>query len=187
MIRRIKRLLKSMVFACLHPITSQCSIYLTSGLTIIRMAETILGRWKALLADVEAIYTCISEIYRPSIFELVLHPVKASYIFVALQITLGRNQLYACQRCNSANTLAQEALKLFDSDFSLREEYHELLNRKWNHSMRQPHYGFGDTWHAPSRDMISGLCYVQRRQNSNPIVGDGHRRRGSRGRAAWTV
>ena len=134
-------------------------------------AETTLGRWKALLGNAEAIYTCISENQRPSIFELVVHPIKASYIFVALQITLGRNQLYARQRRNSANTLAQEALKLFESDFSLSEEYHGLLNRKWNHLMRQPHYGFGDTWHAPSRDMISGLCYVQRRQNSNPIVG----------------
>ena len=134
-------------------------------------AETILGRWKALLADAEAIYTSISENQRPSIFELVVHPIKASYIFVALQITLGRNQLYARQRRNSANSLAQQVLNLFDSDFSLSEEFHELLNRKWIHIMRQPHYGFGDTWHAPSRDMISGLCYVQRRQNSNPIVG----------------
>lgn len=30
--------------------------------------------------------------------------------------------------------------------------------------MSQPHMGYGDTWHAPSRDMISGLCYVQTRQ-----------------------
>jgi hypothetical protein len=134
-------------------------------------AETILGRWKALLADAEAIDTCVPENQRPSIFELVVHPIKASYIFVALQITLGRNQLYARQRRNSANNLAQQALDLFDSDFTLSEEFHGLLNRKWNHLMRQPHYGFGDTWHAPSRDMISGLCYVQQRQNSNPIVG----------------
>jgi hypothetical protein len=134
-------------------------------------AETILGRWKALLADAEAIDTCIPENQRPSIFELVVHPIKTSYIFVALQITLGRNQLYARQRRNSANNLAQQALDLFDSDFTLSEEFHGLLNRKWNHLMRQPHYGFGDTWHAPSRDMISGLCYVQQRQNSNPIVG----------------
>lgn len=41
--------------------------------------------------------------------------------------------------------------------------------------MKQPHYGFsapelGD-YHTPSRDMISGLCFVQRRQNSSPIAG----------------
>jgi hypothetical protein len=38
--------------------------------------------------------------------------------------------------------------------------------------MKQPHYGFDpDTWHAPSRDMITGLSWVQKRQNSNPICG----------------
>lgn len=134
-------------------------------------SERILGRWKALLANTEAIQRRSPENQHDSFFELVLYPIKASYIFVALQITLGRNQLYAHQRRNSANKLAQEVLDLFDADFSLSEEFHALLNGKWNHIMMQPHYGFGDTWHAPSRDMISGLCYVQRRQNSNPIAG----------------
>jgi hypothetical protein len=31
--------------------------------------------------------------------------------------------------------------------------------------------GYGDTWHAPSRDAIFGLAYVQQGQNSNLIVG----------------
>ncbi|CZS90064.1 uncharacterized protein RAG0_01199 [Rhynchosporium agropyri] len=134
-------------------------------------AEHILNRWKALLNRATSIYDRASEDTRPSIFQLVLYPIKASYIFVALQVTLGRNQLYARQRRNYANTLAKEVLDLFDEDYSLSEEYHALLNGKWNHIMMQTKYGFGDTWHAPSRDMISGLCYVQKRQNSNPIAG----------------
>jgi hypothetical protein len=134
-------------------------------------ADFVLGRWKSLLADAEAIQKRTPESHHASFFELVLHPIKASYIFIALQIALGRNQLYARQRRNSANKLAQQVLDLFDADFSLAEEYHSLLNGKWNHIMMQPHYGFGDTWHAPSRDMISGICYVQRLQNSNPIAG----------------
>ncbi|TDZ21574.1 hypothetical protein Cob_v005627 [Colletotrichum orbiculare MAFF 240422] len=108
---------------------------------------------------------------KAAVFETVLHPVKASCIFTKLQITLGRNQLYARQRRNTANKLARQVLGLFDADYSLSEEFHELLAGKWNYVMSQPHYGYGDTWHAPSRDMISGLCYVQRRQNSNAIVG----------------
>ncbi|KAN0110891.1 glycoside hydrolase family 115 protein [Hyaloscypha variabilis] len=134
-------------------------------------AEHILRQWKALLNAAEAIHQKTSDTQRPSIFQLVLHPIKSSYIFIALQISLGRNQLYARQRRNYANTLAKQVLELFDADFTLSEEYHALLGGKWNHVMMQPHYGFGDTWHAPSRDMISGLCYVQRRQNSNPITG----------------
>ena len=134
-------------------------------------AEIVLGRWKALLADSEAIYKRATETRRSGIFELVVYPVKASHTFIALQISLGRNQLYARQRRNSANKLAKEVLELFDADFGLSEEFHALLDGKWNHVMHQPHYGFSDTWHAPSRDMLSGLCYVQWRQNSNAIVG----------------
>ncbi|KAH9224014.1 hypothetical protein DL95DRAFT_517290 [Leptodontidium sp. 2 PMI_412] len=134
-------------------------------------AERVLNRWIALLKKAESIHDHSPEDKRASIFQLVLFPIKASYIFIALQIALGRNQLYARQRRNYANTLAKEVLDLFDADYSLAEEYHGLLDRKWNHIMMQTHYGFGDTWHAPSRDMISGLCYVQRRQNSNPIAG----------------
>jgi hypothetical protein len=134
-------------------------------------ADTILKRWKALLSEAEAIEQQVLAAQRPSLFELVVHPIKASYIFIALQISLGRNRLYALQRRNSANKLAQQVLELFDDDFRLSEDFHTLLNGKWNHIMMQPHYGFGDTWHAPSRDMISGLSYVQRRQNSNPIFG----------------
>lgn len=134
-------------------------------------AESILARWKTLLADAEAIQRFATEEQQPSVFELIVHPIKASYIFVTLQISLGRNQLYARQRRNSANKIAQQVLELFDADFTLSEDFHTLLNGKWNRIMSQPHYGFGETWHVPYRDMISGLCYVQRRQNSNPIAG----------------
>jgi hypothetical protein len=38
--------------------------------------------------------------------------------------------------------------------------------------MRQPHYGYSrETLHDPSRDLITGLSYIQPRQDSNPIVG----------------
>ena len=134
-------------------------------------AEIILERWKSLLMNAKAIYDRISKDLQPAAFELVLHPIKASYIFTTLQIMLGKNQIFARQRRNSTNKLALEVLRLFDEDYSLSEEFHQLLDGKWNQIMRQTHYGYEETWHAPSRDMISGLCYVQRRQSSNPIVG----------------
>lgn len=134
-------------------------------------AEDILRRWKALLALAETIHAQALPEQKPAVFQLVLHPIKASAHFVSLQITLGKNQLYARQRRSSTNLLARRVLDLFDADFDLSEEYHRILDGKWNHILCQPHIGFNDTWHAPSRDMISGLCYVQRRQRSNPIVG----------------
>ncbi|GAB1740033.1 hypothetical protein NU219Hw_g4955t1 [Hortaea werneckii] len=136
-----------------------------------READTILGRLQSLLDLSTRVYERVSEEDKASVFELVLHPVKATYLYVSLQVARSRNRLYARQRRNSANRVAQEILDLFDADFDLSEEYHMLLGGKWNHMLRQPHLGYGETWHAPSRDMIDGICYVQKRQPSNPIVG----------------
>lgn len=134
-------------------------------------ADKILKRWEDLLNLAESIHARCAPEQQPAVFQLVLHPIKASAIFTSLQITVARNQLHARQRRTSANSLAQRALALFDADFDLSEEFHALLGGKWNHILSQPHIGFGPTWHAPSRDMLSGLCYVQTRQRSNPIMG----------------
>ncbi|KAE8141745.1 hypothetical protein BDV38DRAFT_296360 [Aspergillus pseudotamarii] len=134
-------------------------------------AEDILRRWQELLSQAEELEKSVPASMMPAYFQLILHPIKASYIYVALRVAQAKNQLYAVQRRNTANTWAHEALRLFEEDFNLSEEYHSLLNGKWNHIMRQPHYGYTQLWHAPSRDMISGLCFVQNRQDSNPVVG----------------
>lgn len=135
-------------------------------------ADRVLEEWQALKELAQSIYDRASEAMKPAIFQLVLHPILASENFVSLQINLGRNRLYARQRRNSANHFADLVRTRFFGDFEITEMYHALLHGKWNHILAQPHFGFDDnTWHAPSRDMISGLSYVQTRQNSNPIVG----------------
>ncbi|KAL4929425.1 uncharacterized protein BDV17DRAFT_298217 [Aspergillus undulatus] len=134
-------------------------------------ASNILTQWKSLFEHATELQRQIPPDTNPSYFQLILHPIKASYIYSALRITQAKNQLYGSQRRNTTNTTAHEVLQLFDEDFALSEEYHSLLGGKWNHIMRQPHYGYTETWHAPSRDLISGLSFVQVRQNSNPIVG----------------
>ncbi|KXH28747.1 hypothetical protein CSAL01_10842 [Colletotrichum salicis] len=134
-------------------------------------AEDVVHRWESLLQSAEEIYKQNPEAQKAAIYETVLHPVKASAIFTKLQVTLGRNRLYARQRRNVANKLAREVLDLFDADYALSEEFHALLDGKWDQIMSQTHYGYEETWHAPYRDMIGGLCYVQRRQRSNPVMG----------------
>jgi hypothetical protein len=135
-------------------------------------ADNVLARYNELLQDAETLATQVLPHMQPSFFQLVLHPVKASQIHVSLQISRARNALYAKQRRNTANHFFDRSISLFRADFELSEEYHGLLDGKWNHIMRQPHLGFRETWHAPSRDMISGLCLVQTRQASNPIAGN---------------
>lgn len=136
-------------------------------------AETLLNRWKTLQAFAEAIHTRAPETHQPAIFQLVLHPVKATTIFLSVHLAIAQNQLYARQRRTSTNLYAQRALSLFEADFDVQEAYHALLGGKWNGILAQPHYGFiADTWHAPNRDMLSGLCFVQSRQASNAIMGN---------------
>lgn len=134
-------------------------------------ADHILRRWSETLTLAQNIYDEVDAEFKAAAFQLILHPVKASFIYVGLRIAQAKNRLFARQRRNSANAWAQKALLKFDEDYTLQEEYHALLDGKWNHMLSQTHYGYEETWHAPSRDMIGGLCYVQRRQNSNPIVG----------------
>ncbi|KAM5350748.1 hypothetical protein ACJ41O_007253 [Fusarium nematophilum] len=134
-------------------------------------ADNVLRRWKKLLDEAESAYSRLTEEQKPAGYQLILHPVKSSYVFVALRVMQALNQLYARQRRNTANATAQKALNLFDADFDIQLEYHALLGGKWNHMLRQTHLGYEDTWHAPSRDVITGLGFVQRRQDSNPIVG----------------
>jgi hypothetical protein len=134
-------------------------------------ADNIIARWRKLLDEVELIFTKISKQQRPAFFQLVFHPIKASYLYVLLRITQYRNQLFAKQRRNTTNVLFHECIRLFEADHDLTEQYHTILGGKWNHMLRQPHYGYGPGFEAPSRDMISGLCYVQTRAESNPSVG----------------
>jgi hypothetical protein len=134
-------------------------------------ADNMTSRWQSLETTVDTLYRHVPVGQRPAFWQLVVHPVKASTIYTRLRVAQGRNQLYARQRRNTANKILHEILDLFDADFKLSQEFHSLLDGKWNHMLCQPHMGYGDTWHAPSRDAIFGLAYVQRHQSSNLIVG----------------
>lgn len=134
-------------------------------------AEKVISRWQKVSEEAEAIHAVIPQEQRPAFFELVVHPVKASYIFNLLRYTQSKNQLFGKQRRNTTNGLFQECIRLFDADFDLTQEYHSLLNGKWNHILRQPHYGYSTSGLGPSRNMIEGLYWVQTRMDSNPSVG----------------
>ncbi|KAL2856504.1 hypothetical protein BJY01DRAFT_263531 [Aspergillus pseudoustus] len=140
-----------------------------------READTILGRWNLLENDAVAVFEHLQDGYKGAFFQLVLHPIKASRVYTELRIAQAKNQLYGSQRRSSTNSWAQRTLRLFEEDFSLSQQYHNnpWTGDKWNHIMRQPHYGYSATeWQDPSRDLITGLCYVQTRQDSNPLAGN---------------
>lgn len=136
-----------------------------------REAEKIIERWSRLSKEAEAIYADIPEPQKPAFFELVVHPVKSTYVYNLLRVTQTKNRLYGRQRRNTANRLLHECLRLFDEDDKITQEYHALLDGKWNHMLRQPHMGFGSHSLGPYRDMIDGLTWVRTNVDSNPSVG----------------
>lgn len=105
-------------------------------------ADNVLNEWKALADDAQKIYKGLDASVQPSFFELVLHPCLAGATVINIHITAAKNKLYASQRRTSANTLAEQALKLFKDDYALAQRYHELLDGKWNHIMDQTHLGY---------------------------------------------
>ncbi|KIY51188.1 hypothetical protein FISHEDRAFT_37268 [Fistulina hepatica ATCC 64428] len=135
-------------------------------------AIRVLNRWTDLRARAEALYNETEEEYQPSFYQLVLHPIKASQTYIALRVAQDRNFEYAVQRRNSANEYASTVLDIFNEDYDIQEEWNAMLNGKWHDIMRQTHYGYrSGLWQEPSRDMISGISYIQPRQDSNPAVG----------------
>lgn len=136
-------------------------------------ADNIIARYTSLENEALALLDIIGDEYKGAFFQIVLHPIKASRINIELRVSQEKNRLYGLQRRNSTNVLAQQVLNLFDADFTLSEEYHDSpwTGKKWNHIVRQPHYGYGETWYDPSRDLITGISFIQSRQDSNPVTG----------------
>lgn len=136
-----------------------------------READSIVARWANLVQQAEELEKKIEKEYQPAFFQLVLHPVKASYICTSLRVTQYKNQLFGKQRRNSANVLFHKCISLLDEDHELMNRYHSLCDGKWNHLLRQPHYGYSSGGAQPTRNLIDGLCYVQTKEDSNPSVG----------------
>lgn len=120
-----------------------------------REAEIILEEWKDLSARAEAVYNKLSHNTKPAFFQLVSYPVKAAYIVHDIYVSTAKNNLYANQRRNSANILADYVLKRFQDDHKLTDQYHKLLNGKWNHFASQTHIGY-NYWLVTSKAPRTG-------------------------------
>ena len=117
-----------------------------------READDVVDAWLKLVARAEALKKDIPAEYQDAYFELVLHPVKASAQVAELQVSVGKNRLYARQGRASANLFAQLARDLFQEDKNLADVYNnELAGGKWIHMMDQPHIGTSKGWDTPER------------------------------------
>ncbi|KAK5110553.1 hypothetical protein LTR62_005745 [Meristemomyces frigidus] len=122
-------------------------------------ANRVLAEWQLMQSAAQSIYDSLPLATQPAFFEMVYHPVTAGYTYYDIMISVAKNNLYAMQGRNSANTLAQHAQDQFARDHQLSIHYNTLLNGKWAHMMDQTHIGY-QYWQQPMRQALPGLQYV---------------------------
>lgn len=113
----------------------------TFSITSYREAERMSAQWDEIVAAAGSVMKQLPARAQPAFFETVLHPANATANVHALYIASGRNMLLASQASNSANAFSDEVERRFAVDVALRDEFHTMLDGKWNHMMDQTHLG----------------------------------------------
>ncbi len=139
--------------------------------------ERVLAEWKSLADRVQAARETIPRSRRDAFWHHIEYPIMSGYHYHEAMLGLGVNQHYGIERRNSANLVAQRAIDAFEKEYDLIETYDEMRDGKWAGILAQPHYDQysqteGDDWKEPTRDVLTGLWYVQLRQNSTYAFGN---------------
>ncbi|KAI1365981.1 hypothetical protein F5Y08DRAFT_338197 [Xylaria arbuscula] len=139
--------------------------------------ERVLAEWQALVDKVMAVADQLPDERKDAYWHHVQYPISSGQAYYSVMLGLGKNQQIGYERRNSANALADQVRDDFDRDFDFTENYDSIVNGKWAGILSQPHYdqylqNFGDDWAEPTRDVISGLWYINLRQNSSYPFGN---------------
>lgn len=101
-------------------------------------ADAVLEQWTRLEDDAQFVYDAFpddDEALRAAYFQMVLHPVRAGKLLHEIYVASAKNSLYAGQKRNSANEVADRVRELGDDDADLTIEWDEMLDGKWAHML----------------------------------------------------
>ncbi|KAI0867651.1 hypothetical protein GGS24DRAFT_484953 [Hypoxylon argillaceum] len=140
-------------------------------------SERVLSEWQALADTVISISDKLPEERKDAYWHHVQYPILSGQAYYATILGLGKNQQIGYERRNSANALADQVRADFDRDFEFTEKYDTIADGKWAGILSQPHYdqyvqSRGNDWAEPTKDVITGLWYVNLRQNSSYAFGN---------------
>ncbi|KAI8625534.1 glycoside hydrolase family 115 protein [Xylariaceae sp. FL1651] len=140
-------------------------------------SERVLLEWKTLADRVLSVLDTLPEERKATYWHHVRYPILSGQAYYSAILGLGKNQQIGFERRNSANALADQVRADFDRDFDFTMMYDSMLDGKWAGILSQPHYdqysqSFGNDWAEPTKDVITGLWYVQLRQNSTYAFGN---------------
>ncbi len=88
----------------------------------------MLSDWKNLSDLSTTIYNSLSSDKQAAYFQMVHHPVQASYTLTNMWISAGINNMRASQARLSTNDYADQVETLFEQDYDLEQQYHQLLD-----------------------------------------------------------
>ncbi|ANB12661.1 hypothetical protein AWJ20_923 [Sugiyamaella lignohabitans] len=123
-------------------------------------AEIALAKWAKLEERAEKVNARLPESKRAAFFQMILHPIKAGHVVYQIYINAAKNYLYVEQKRSSSNRMAFSVFDLLKADKQLTDDYHDLLDGKWNHMMDQTHLGY-NYWQQPMRDALPPVRLVQ--------------------------
>ncbi|KAI0742875.1 hypothetical protein C8Q80DRAFT_1273468 [Daedaleopsis nitida] len=95
--------------------------------------------WNATVYSNGGLYNKVHHATRPAFFQLVHHPVQATYTLADMWLSAGMNNLRASQARISANDYFDKVSGMFEQDYALEVDYHSILDGKWDHMMDQTH------------------------------------------------
>jgi hypothetical protein len=95
-------------------------------------ANQILKQWKDLEYRSKCVYETLSGGTKIAFFELVHAPIALNANLNELYISAGKSNLFATQALSSANLHAEKAKECFQRDWELTNEFHTMLDGKWN-------------------------------------------------------
>jgi len=133
----------------------------TYSLTNYREAERIVEDYSNLEKQASEIYKSLSEEYKASFYQLVLHPIEACANLNELYVSAGKNKFYAEQGRASTNFYAEKTKELFTRDERITEFYNDTLsNGKWKHMMDQTHIGY-TYWQQPEKNTMPEVKKIE--------------------------
>lgn len=106
-------------------------------------ADRVVTEYQNLEEKAEKIFRQLPEEKKDAFYELVMFPVQACCLVNELYVAAAKNNLYALQGRSSANDMASETYRLFETDTALMGYFNRTFaGGKWNHFMDQAHLGY---------------------------------------------
>lgn len=98
-------------------------------------------------------YENLEQKYKPAYKQIILHPVRAMANLYEMYYAVAMNKKLAAEKDIKANYWADQVDETFAKNAKYTQDYHQMLDGKWNHIMDQTHIGY-TSWDEPKEGNI---------------------------------